>query len=189
MTRVSLLLATAASCLIIAPAIAQTVVPIGTFSQIQLQGGGHVVLKHGDVQSVRLLRGSTQFTTFTIRDGKELDIQACNDSCPHNYDLEIEIVTPEITAAAVQGGGAIDTAGAFPAQGNFAAAVHGGGSVDVHAIAAGTAEAAVHGGGSVAVTATGMLMAAVHGGGEITYRGHPQVTQAVAGGGSIERVE
>ena len=171
------------------PAAAATQVPVPPFNQIQLRGGGHVVLKHGAEQSVTLLKGSTQFTTFTIRNGKELDIDACNANCPHDYDLEIEIVTPDITAAAVQGGGEIDTAGVFPAQGNFAAAVHGGGAIDVHAISAGNVQAAVHGGGSVAVTATGMLMAAVHGGGEITYRGNPQVTQAVAGGGSVGRAE
>ncbi|MEI9989279.1 MAG: DUF2807 domain-containing protein [Rhizomicrobium sp.] len=187
MTRASLLLA--ACCLMAVPATAATVVPVAKFDQVHLRGGGHVVLRHGDVQRVTLLKGSTQFTTFTIRDGKELDIAACNADCPHHYELEIEIVTPDISAAAVDGGGAIDTAGAFPAQGNFAAAVHGGGAIDVHAISAGTVEAAVHGGGSVAVTATAMLTAAVHGGGEITYRGHPQVTQAVAGGGSVERVE
>ncbi len=186
MTRTLLLLSALAG---LAPANAATTVPVPHFSQIQLRGGGHVVLKHGAVQSVTLLKGSTEFTTFTLRNDKELDIDACNENCPHQYDLEVEIVTPDLAAAGVNGGGSIDTQGAFPAQGNFAAAVHGGGAVDVHAIAARTVAAAVHGGGSVAVTATATLTAAVQGGGEITYRGHPQVTQAVAGGGSIERAE
>ncbi|MEJ0025120.1 MAG: DUF2807 domain-containing protein [Rhizomicrobium sp.] len=187
MTRVSLFLA--AACLMIAPATAATVVPVAKFRQIHLRGGGHVVLRHGDAQRVTLLKGSTQFTTLTVRNGRELDIDACNANCPQHYDLEIEIVTPDLAGVAIEGGGAIGTQGAFPAQSNLAAAIHGGGEIDVHAISAGTVEAAVHGGGSVAVTATGMLMAAVHGGGAITYRGHPQVTQAVAGGGSVERVE
>lgn len=48
------------------PASAE-VVPLGHFDKIGLEGGGHVVVKYGPTQRVTILKGSTQYTTFTIR--------------------------------------------------------------------------------------------------------------------------
>ncbi|HEY4940918.1 MAG TPA: DUF2807 domain-containing protein [Rhizomicrobium sp.] len=166
-------------------ASAATVVPLAPFKGVGLHGGGDVVLKHGDVQRVTLLKGSTQYTSFTVKDGS-LEIDACNDSCPHEYDLQIEIVSPEIDAVAVHGGGDITAQGSFPALTHLAAAVHGGGDLDLRAISATNVAAAVHGGGDIKTTATGSLAAAVNGGGDITYWGNPAVSQAVNGGGDIQ---
>jgi opacity protein-like surface antigen len=181
------LLLAASLCVFVSPALAADVVAVAPFTGIGLEGGGEIVVKYGKVQKVTLIKGSTQYTTFKVEHGGGLDIRACNSSCPHNYDLKIEIETPNLNALAISGGGEIHTAGSFPAQGALDAAVHGGGEIDATAIAAKDVNAAVNGGGEIAVTATATLRAAVNGGGEISYHGNPSVTSAVSGGGSVER--
>lgn len=172
--------------LIASPALAGPV-PLGAFDQIQLKGGGHVTIRHGAQQSVNIVKGSTQYTTFAIRDGHRLEIHACNDNCPMVYDLQIEIVTPELAGIGISGGGDVATEGSFPAQDRLDVAVNGGGDIDVKAIRATNVDAAVRGGGDVEVTAVKELNAAVSGGGAITYHGDPQVSEAVNGGGSVSR--
>lgn len=185
----STLLALALLCA--APAMAQAAetVTVGHFNGVALNGGGQVVLRHGATQSVVLRKGSTQYTHFTIKDGHTLKIDACDENCPHNYDLEIEITSPDIQSVAINGGGTINTEGSFPATAQMTAAINGGGDIDVTAISAKDATAAVNGGGDIKLTASANLTAAVMGGGEIAYRGHPQVTQAIRGGGSVERLD
>jgi hypothetical protein len=184
MTRATLALA---AVLLASPAFAATPVQVGHFDQIELHGGGHVTIRHGAQQSVTLIKGSTDITKFEIHDGGKLIIYTCKGTCTiEHYDLEIEIVTPDLASAAINGGGDIVAQGTFPARDNFAAAIHGGGDVDMLAISAATVEAAVHGGGDIHVTATKQLTAAVNGGGDISYRGNPHVTEAVNGGGAIE---
>jgi hypothetical protein len=180
--------ALAVALLPVTPAAAQQLVQVASFDSVELEGGGHVVIKHGDVQQVRLVQGSTAFTRFVVEREGKLRIEACNNNCPHHYDLEVEITTPRIKALAVSGGGAINSTGNFPAT-NLALAVEGGGMIDVRAIDARNAEAAVNGGGVIKLKANGQLTAAVDGGGEIRYWGNPRVTQAIDGGGEIERGE
>jgi hypothetical protein len=174
------------AALIVTPALAGTVVPVGSFNRIALNGGGEVILKHGATQRVTLIKGSTAHTTFTVRNDGELDIDACNFSCPRQYDLTIEIVTPSIRGAAINGGGEIHTDGAFPAEPHFAAAINGGGEIDVRAIRAGNGAASIQGGGKIMLTAASTLAASVSGGGEIVYRGNPAVTQSIQGGGEVD---
>jgi hypothetical protein len=176
----------AAIGLVAAPALAE-VVPVGHFDGIGLEGGGHVVVKHGATQSVTILKGSTQYTTFRIRHDNVLEIKACNRDCPRVYDLEIEILTPNLNSAAIDGGGHIAAADGFPEQDNFAAAVDGGGHIEMQALTARSVEAAVDGGGHIDVTARRALHAAIDGGGSITYHGDPQVTSAIDGGGSVSK--
>jgi len=169
------------------PATADTAVRLGHFNRIALHGGGEIALKHGAEQRVTLIKGSTDHTTFRLSTDGELEIDACNITCPHQYELKIEIVSPDIRGAAIDGGGEIRTDGAFPNQNRFSAAINGGGVIDVRAIRAASAEASVHGGGKILVTANTSLAASVAGGGEIVYRGSPAVSQSIAGGGSVER--
>ncbi|MEI9994117.1 MAG: DUF2807 domain-containing protein [Rhizomicrobium sp.] len=187
MSRAKTAFFAAALCLAAIPAFAGQSVPLGPFRAIQLEGGGQIVVRHGAAQSVTLVKGSTEFTTLEVRPDGTLVIEACNDRCPHQYDLAIEIVVPQIEAVAVKGGGAIRLESGFPAQREFDAAIAGGGSVDGRAVSAQSVNAAVNGGGHVQVTANGALNAAVNGGGHILYWGQADVHQAVSGGGSIAR--
>jgi hypothetical protein len=161
-------------------------VQVAPFKFIHLLGGGHVVLRHGAEQHVTLVKGSMQFTTFEVH-GDELTISACNANCPHHYDLEIDIVSPNITGMGIGGGGKIESKGDFPKRDKIAAAVHGGGSIDIRAISADEVDAAVDGGGDIMTKPLHALHAAINGGGEITYQGDPQVTSAVNGGGSVSK--
>jgi hypothetical protein len=163
------------------------VISVGQFDSVGLRGGGHIVLRYGATERVTLLKGSTQYTTFQIKDGHNLTIDACNDNCPMQYDLEIEIVMPRVTAVAISGGGHIESAPGFPTQGMITAAVHGGGSIDIRAINAADATAAVNGGGRIRLHSDKHLTAAVNGGGSIGYWGAAEVTSAVNGGGSVHR--
>lgn len=182
-----LLSATAFAALLATSASAQTAVPVGHFEDVELHGGGHVTFVYGAQQGVMLLKGSTQYTRFEIRDGHQLTIDACNEDCPRNYEPEIQITTPEIHGVAVHGGGQIEVAPGFPAQGRVSAAVRGGGHIDTRNLTASAGDAAVDGGGQIDIKATSVLNAAVDGGGHIRYSGDPSLNSAVHGGGNVSR--
>ncbi|HUJ46515.1 MAG TPA: DUF2807 domain-containing protein [Rhizomicrobium sp.] len=169
------------------PAMAGTAVPVDHFRSVQLRGGGHVTLRRGDAQRVTLVSGSTQFTRFRVDHGDQLVIDACDSDCPQHYDLDIEIVTPNIDGVSINGGGKIETASSFGRQEKVAAAIEGGGEIDIRSLEAAEANAAVDGGGDIQLKASGRLMAAVNGGGDIVYWGNPQVTSAVSGGGAVSK--
>jgi hypothetical protein len=167
-----------------APALAAEAVPLPTYSSIELRGGGEVMLARGPVQRVTILDGSSQFTRFHVgRDGK-LRIDACNQRCPRNYRLRIQIQGPRVPDVAISGGGAIRADG-FQPQAKLAAAVAGGGQIDLRGVNVADMTAAVHGGGRILVRPARRLTAAVNGGGEVRYWGSPQVTMAVNGGGTV----
>ncbi|HUO92295.1 MAG TPA: DUF2807 domain-containing protein [Rhizomicrobium sp.] len=163
------------------------VVSVGEFDSVGLHGGGHVVLRYGPTESVRLLKGSTQYTRIRVEDAHSLEIDACENDCPLHYDLEVEVVMPRIAAVAVEGGGHIEAVSGFPSQDQLTAAVHGGGDIDLRAIDAANATAAVDGGGRIHIRANQHLTAAVNGGGSIGYSGNAEVTNAVNGGGDVHR--
>jgi hypothetical protein len=189
MILAKMLLAVATASLLAAPVSAAEVVPLDHFTGVGLRGGGHVALKHGAEQRVTILKGSTQFTRFRVEPGGGLQIDACNENCPQHYDLEIEIVTPDLNAIAVAGGGAIVADDGFPSRDELSVAVNGGGTIDVRHMPAGAVNAAVNGGGQIKTAPKTALNAAVNGGGRITYWGNPAVSEAVRGGGSIDRAD
>lgn len=181
-----------ASVLSAGAAAAAETVPLPRFEGIELKGGGSVVIRPGAVQRVILVEGSTSHSRIRVepagRSGRaRLVVDACAVRCPSDYRLRIEIVTPDLSALAVNGGGRIDVAGGFAARRDLAAAVNGGGQIDLRALAARDVAASVNGGGRLQVTATGSLAASINGGGAIVYRGDPRVTSAVRGGGAVTR--
>src|SRR6266850_7309636 len=97
-----------------APAISQTVVPLAPFGSVELRNGGKAILHHGPVQRVTLLKGSPDYTQVTIADGDRLVIDRCRNHCPRGYELEIEIVTPNIAGISIAHGGTIASWGNFP---------------------------------------------------------------------------
>ncbi len=183
----SLFLSAAIAASLATPAVAAEVVPLAHFDGIGLRGGGHVTLKYGKEQRVTLIKGSTQFTRLHIEQGGGLSIDACDNDCPNHYELEIEIVSPDISAIAIEGGGTIIAQGSFPAPARLDVAVNGGGAIDARALTAGAIDAAVKGGGRIRIASNGAINAAVSGGGDIVYSGSATVSQAVSGGGSVRR--
>lgn len=167
-------------------------VSLPRFEGIELRGGGSVVLRRGPVQRVTLVEGSSSHTGLRVeargRGGADrLVIDACKVQCPRNYRLRIEIVTPDLSAVAVDGGGRIDVARGFSPRRHVSAAVNGGGQIDLRALPARDVSAAVNGGGHLQVAASGSLAAAVNGGGAILYWGDPQVTSSIHGGGAVTK--
>ena len=154
-------------------------VSVPPFRSVELRGGGHLTLRAGPDQRVNLLNGSTRFTRFHVRDGDKLVIDACDSDCPRPYNLEIEIVTPQIHGVALSGGGEIVAERGFAPQHELGVAIEGGGEIDVRAIPVSSAAAAVDGGGDIRLRAERALQAAVNGGGNISYWGNPSVTSAV----------
>ena len=187
MNLITILVAGAAVLAAAAPhaASAQTVVPVAKFDSIELSTGGQVTVRHGPVQRVTLVRGSTDYTEIRVDREGSLVIQTCNDRCPRRYDMEIEVVTPRIEAVAVSAGGSIKVLPGFPRQRTVAASVHAGGQVDLRGLAVADAAASVNGGGSLMVRADRTLAASVNGGGDIRYWGDPKVTAAINGGGLV----
>ena len=170
-----------------APAFATELIPVPGFRSVELRGGGDVTLIPSPIQRVTILAGSSAFTSFRVdRDGR-LQIDACNERCPHNYNLRIRIESPHVPAVAIHGGGTIRAAGGFASERQLAAAVNGGGTIDLRAVDGVNVAAAVNGGGDIFVRPRSTLSAAVNGGGDIHYLGNPQVSMAVRGGGDVSR--
>ena len=167
------------------PAMARTPVSVPAFDSVNLQGGGQIIIRHGPQQSVTLIRGDLETTRFTVgRDGR-LEIHACVHSCG-DYELEVEIVTPELHGVGIEGGGRIRAVGAFPDPDVLALGINGGGEIDVTAIRAGRVAAGIQGGGAILTHARDTLTAGIQGGGAIRYRGDPAVTSGIQGGGAVE---
>lgn len=181
-----------ASALAAQAAPAAETVALPGFEGIELKGGGSVVVRQGAAQRVTLIEGSTRHTGVRVeqrgRGGPaRLVVDACKVQCPSNYRLRIEIVTPDLSAVAVDGGGRIDVARGFSPRRHVSAAVNGGGQIDLRALPARDVSAAVNGGGHLQVAASGSLAAAVNGGGAILYWGDPQVTSSIHGGGAVTK--
>ena len=170
-----------------APALAVEPVPVASFRAIELHGGGIVTITPAPAQRVTLLEGSSQFTKVRVNSEGKLEIDACNERCPHNYHLRIQIETPRISGLGVNGGGLMTTANGFARQREIGVAVNGGGKIDARSIDAASVGAAVNGGGQILVRSNGTLGAAVHGGGEIVYWGNPSVATSIAGGGAVRK--
>ena len=170
-----------------APVLATEVIPVPQFRQVELRGGGNVVVVPGPTERVAILEGSSQFTHMYVDNQGRLVIEACNERCPRNYQLRIEVQSPDVPPLAVSGGGAITTLAGFGPQDHLAVAVHGGGKIDVRSVDAGEVAAAVNGGGQLLVRPRVSLAAAVNGGGNIRYWGHPSVSMAVRGGGTVSQ--
>ena len=168
-----------------APAAAQGPVAVGRFDSIELQGGGHVTVRHGATQRVTILRGNRELTRFAVERGT-LEIDACIRSC-RNYDLRVEIVTPDVDALAIRGGGEIRVEGAFPRQAELAVAVTGGGNIDARQIASRNVAASISGGGLIRAHPSDNLAASINGGGTVRYVGDPERTIAINGGGNVHR--
>jgi hypothetical protein len=182
-----------AAALLLGAAAAQAAetLPLPAFKSIELSGGGKVVIRHGSAQRVTLLSGSTEHSRMRVEQRRgssgRLVIEACDDRCPDGYQMSVEIVTPDIAAVAVNGGGRILVEPGFARQSDMAAAVHGGGEIDLRALPVENAAAAIDGGGLIQIRAEDSLAVAINGGGEVRYEGAPSVSSSINGGGTVHR--
>ncbi len=162
-------------------------VAVAPFRSVELRHGGKVFLRYGSTQRVTFLRGSPEHTQVTVASGGELVIDKCKSKCGRGYDIEIEILTPEVARVSVAQGGMIQSRGGFPRQAEIRVDVDNGGGVDIRSMSVGSVTASVLSGGRIFVRPFTALVASVVEGGNITYWGDARVTQSIEHGGVIER--
>lgn len=181
--------ATAAVLMLTGAAIAGTDMNFPAFTGINAHGGAKVVLHHGNVQHVTIVRGDVSKADLHLA-GNTLDISPCKSwlTCWNTKTLEVEIVSPKIDDMEAHGGGSIKAVGDFPKQPSLNVEAHGGGAIDTRAIPADAVNARAHGGGAIRVKALQSIDAEAHGGGAIAYTGNPpHVRSQTHGGGAIHR--
>ena len=170
-----------------APVATQTVVPLAPFSSVELRDGGKVILHHGPTQRVTLVKGSLDYTRVTIADGGRLVIVKCKSHCPRGYNLEIEIVTPDIARISVADGGTIQSRGSFPREAEIGLAVNDGGTIDIRSMVVDSVTASVAEGGRIFTMPQAAMFASVVDGGIITYWGDARVKSSIQGGGVVTK--
>lgn len=167
--------------------MAQKTVALAPFNSVELRNGGRVFLSYGSTQQVTLLTGSQQCTKFTIVDGHRLVIDDDHQADCTDYQLEVEIVIPDIKGISVAHGGLIQSRGSFPILSAISVAVNNGGNIDIRSLTVDSVTAAVNQGGRIFVKPRTTLVASVANGGIVTYWGNPKVTSAIKGGGVITK--
>ena len=176
-----------AALLVSAPALASEFVPVQNFRSVELRGGGIVDVVPAPAERVTIVEGSSQFTHMRVEETGKLVINTCDERCPPEYRLRIQIQSPRVPNLAIDGGGQITTAGGFAPQRHLDTAINGGGKIDARSVDAASVSAAVNGGGHLLVHARQSLAAAVNGGGHIVYSGNPATSVAIRGGGGVSR--
>lgn len=170
-----------------APVTAQTVIPVAPFHSVELRSGVEAILRHGPKQRVTLLKGSTDCSEITITDGGRLVIDKYKGRCPRGYELEIEIVTPDIAEILVADGGRIQSRSSFPRQAQITTTVRNGGTIDIRSMVPDRVTASVEEGGAIFMMPQIALSARVVNGGQITYWGDARVESSVRNGGAINK--
>ena len=165
----------------------QIVVQLGRFSSIEVRNGGKVFVRHGATQRVTLLKGSQHYTQVTITRGDHLVIDKCKNKCPRGYELEIEIVAPDIAGISIADGGTIEVRGSFPRREGISVDVSQGGTIDIRSMRVDSVTASIDQGGTIFAKPQSTMIASVRQGGQITYWGEAQVRSSVRDGGVVSR--
>ncbi len=160
---------------------------LGRFNSVELRNGGKVFLRHGATQRVTLLKGSPVYTQVTITGEDRLLINKCRTDCPRRYELEIEIVTPDIAGISIADGGTIEVRDSFPPRKEIRVAVSQGGTIDIRSLTVDSVTASVDQGGKILTKPQSAMIASVRQGGNITYWGDAQVRSSVRDGGVVTK--
>ena len=169
------------------PIGSQNVVSLARFSSVELRNGGKAILRHGPIQRVTLLKGSLDYTQVTIANGDRLVIDKCRGKCPRRYELEVEIVAPDIAGISIADGGTVEVRDSFPRREEIRVAVSQGGAIDIRSLMVDFVTASVDQGGTIFAKPQSTLIASVRQGGQITYWGDAQIRSYVRHGGVVSR--
>lgn len=163
-------------------------IPLAPFRSVETRNGAHAILRYGPTQRVTVLKGSPDHARITISSEEALIIdKTCNDKCGRGYELEVEIVTPEVVHVTVAHGGWLQSRGAFPRQTELGATVDNGGTLDIRSLSVDSVTASVLSGGRILTKPRTSMVASVVQGGNITYWGNARVTQSIRHGGVVEK--
>lgn len=167
-------------------AVAQSM-PLAPFSSVEVRNGVHAILRYGPIQRVTFLKGSSDDIEVTVTSDNELVIDKCKNKCARGYELEVEIVVPELARITLAQGGWLQSRGTFPRQAEIDVTLDNGGTIDIRSMSVGTVTASVVSGGRILVMPLTAMRASVVQGGNITYWGDARVTQSIRHGGVITR--
>lgn len=103
-----------ATTVVTAPVWAAENLSLPQFDRVGLSGSGDVRIVHGPRQQVILRQGNLSVSDIRVEHGGSLHVRTCRSTCPSNYRLAVEIVTPSIGDLAVSGSGRIMAGGGFP---------------------------------------------------------------------------
>ena len=163
-------------------------VPVAPFNSINLPDGGHVVVKESPAQRVTLLRGSRDLTRIEVTDrGMLVIVDRCDHNCPRGYELEVEILTPNVSSLSISNGGWIRTVGSFDGQLQVNARVAHGGTIDARSMSVPNVNATVEQGGRILTSPRTSLVANVYQGGVVLYWGNPRVQHSIRNGGVVQK--
>ena len=162
-------------------------VEVAPFRSVELRSGGKVVLRNGPTQRVTFLKGSPEDVQVSIASGDELIIEKHKSKSEGRYELEIEVITPELERITVAHGGTIQSRGSFPRQAAIGVTVDNGGTIDIRSMSVGSVTASVVSGGRIFTKPLTAMAASVVQGGNITYWGDARVTPSIEKGGVIVR--
>ena len=178
------LVAATAALILTGATFAGTEVKFAPFSGISIHSGGHVILRHGTVQRVTVVKGDLSKADLHITGGNTLDISPCKTWCWHVGYFEVEIVSPKIDNVVAHSGGALRASGEFPKQASLQLTAHSGGAIETLAIPVDNVTALAHSGGAIQLKVLSSLEATAHSGGAINYTGNPPhlVVQSHSGG-------
>jgi hypothetical protein len=161
---------------------------LASFRSVETRNGVHAILRYGTTQRVSILKGAPDQTRITIAPGDRLIIdKQCRLKCSRGYELEVEIVTPDVAHITVAHGGWLQSRGSFPRQAELDVTVDNGGTIDVRSMSVGSVTASVVSGGRILTRPLTELAARVEDGGNITYWGDARVTRSIAHGGVVTR--
>ena len=164
--------------------MAGTAIPVASFRSITLEGGGEVIVHYGTTQRVMLSAGRMECTSVKVVDG-ELQIEGPHGRCRGEYNLLIEVQTPEVSELMVMDGGTLRTAGSFPSQKELLGRVENGGRLDIRSMKVATVRAAIRQGGAIFTKPQANLLARIEQGGAVTYWGKPEVQSSIEHGGMV----
>ena len=162
-------------------------VEVAPFRSVELRSGGKVILRNGPSQRVTFLKGSPDDVQVSIASGDELVIEKHKSKSQGRYELEIEVITPELERITVAHGGMIQSRGSFPTQAAIGVTVDNGGTIDIRSMSVGSITASVLSGGRIFAKPLTAMSASVVQGGNITYWGDARITPSIEHGGVIVR--
>ena len=182
-----LLVLSAVPCVQAAAQSEPTSVEVAPFRSVELRSGGKVILRNGPSQRVTFLKGSPDDVQVSIASGDELVIEKHKSKSQGRYELEIEVITPELERITVAHGGMIQSRGSFPTQAAIGVTVDNGGTIDIRSMSVGSITASVLSGGRIFAKPLTAMSASVVQGGNITYWGDARITPSIEHGGVIVR--
>ena len=160
---------------------------LAPFRSVETRNGAHAILRYGTTQRVSFLKGDPDQTQITISGDRLIIDKHCRSKCSRGYELEVEIVTPELAHITVAHGGWLQTRGSFPRQAEIGVTVDNGGTIDIRSMSVGSVSASVVSGGRILTRPLTAMAARVEDGGNITYWGDARVTQSIEHGGVVTK--